>query len=61
MTSSVLNNGAEKFTEMQEFRVLLDLNKFIKCFTGCETSYEAEEWLETVQGLANLNWWPFGF
>lgn len=44
-----------------EYRVLPDLNKSIKVFDGCEPVYEADDWIQTVEGMANLNCWPFAF
>lgn len=47
--------------ESIEFRVIPDVNKSVKCFTGSEPSHVAEDWLETIEGLADLNQWPFKF
>jgi len=42
-----------------EYRVLPDLNNAIKTFDGCESAYEADDWLTTVEGMAELNCWPY--
>jgi len=47
--------------ESIEFRVIPDVNKSVKCFTGLEPSRVAEDWLETIEGLANFNRWPSKF
>jgi len=44
--------------ESIEFRVIPDVNKSVKCFTGLEPSHVAEDWLETIEGVADLNRWP---
>lgn len=41
--------------------MLPDLNKSIKVFDGCEPVNEADDWIQTVDGMANLNCWPLAF
>jgi len=48
-------------SEVAEFRVVPDLNKTINQFTGRESSHEAENWLDNVNGIASGNGWPIGF
>lgn len=42
-----------------EYRVLPDLNKAIKTFDGCESAYEVDDWLKKIEGMAELNCWPY--
>lgn len=44
--------------ELQEFRILPDFNKSIGMFTGGENSIQAKDWLDTLEGTANINRWP---
>jgi len=48
-------------SEVAEFRVIPDLNKTISQFTGRESSHEAENWLDSVNGIASANGWPIGY
>ncbi|KAL4096627.1 hypothetical protein QTP88_021546 [Uroleucon formosanum] len=57
-TTSVVNTPR---ADVCEYRVLPDLNKSIKVFDGCEPVYEADDWIQTVEGMANLNCWPLAF
>lgn len=50
--------NTETNDESMQFRVIPDVNKSVKCFTGLEPSHVAEDWLETIEGLADLNRWP---
>jgi len=54
---AVVNNASRSDT--YDYRVLPDLNKAIKTFDGCESAYEADDWLKTVEGMADLNCWPY--
>lgn len=47
--------------EIREFRVIPDLNKSVKTFSGCESVFEADDWIQTVEGMSDLNDWPFAF
>lgn len=44
-----------------EFRVVPDLNKTINSFSGRETVHQAEDWLNSVDGIASMNGWPLSF
>lgn len=46
---------------VSDFRIMPDLNQSVKKFTGRENIVEATDWLDTVEGLANLNNWPWNF
>lgn len=52
------SSNTETNDESIQFRVIPDVNKSVKCFTGLEPSHVAEDWLETIEGLADLNRWP---
>jgi len=41
-----------------DYRILPDVGTSIWCFTGHETTYQAEDWISSVDGLANVNQWP---
>lgn len=47
--------------EVAELRVIPDLNKTICQFSGRESSHEAENWLDDVNGIASANGWPIGY
>lgn len=55
------NTSLQRTNEIQEFRVLPDLDKTVKSFTGCENVWEAGDWLQSVDCISNLNTWPFQF
>lgn len=44
-----------------DFRVLPDLDKTVGVFSGRETTHVAADWLTSVEGVANLNCWPFAY
>lgn len=44
-----------------DFRVLPDLDKTVGVFSGRETTHIAADWLTSVEGVANLNCWPFAY
>lgn len=46
---------------MIDYRVMPDLDRTVPKFSGHETSATAEDWISTVVGLANLNFWPFQY
>lgn len=48
-------------SEVAEFRVIPDLNKTICQFSGRESSHEAENWLDDVNGIASANGWPIEY
>lgn len=48
-------------SDVMEFRVVPDLNKTIHQFTGRESSHQAENWLDDVNGIVSANGWPIGY
>lgn len=44
-----------------DYRLLPDLDRSIPNFTGCESSAAANNWLNTVCSLAEVNDWPFRY
>jgi len=48
-------------SDVAEFRVVPDLNKSVDQFTGRESSHEAENWLDDMNGIASANCWPIGY
>ncbi|KAL5246346.1 hypothetical protein ACI65C_013754 [Semiaphis heraclei] len=56
-----LNLTSVTKSEVAEFRVVPDLNKTISQFTGRESSHEAENWLDDINGIASANGWPIGY
>jgi len=47
--------------DVAEYRVVPDLNKSVNQFTGRESSHEAENWLDDMNGIASANRWPIGY
>jgi len=56
-----LNSLSIARSDVAEFRVVPDLNKTICQFSGRESSHEAENWLDDVNGIASANGWPIGY
>lgn len=54
-------SGAATNIITTDYRVLPDLNQTVLPFTGHETSSAAEDWINTVDGLARLNEWPLNY
>jgi len=44
-----------------DFRVLPDLDKTVGVFNGRESTHASADWLMSVEGIANLNCWPFAY
>lgn len=44
---------------VMEIRMLPDLDKSVDRFTGRENSHQASDWLRSVNGVADLNGWPY--
>lgn len=59
--SSVQRDGSVNSQTVMDFRIVPDLNQTVRKFTGSEGSLEAEDWFDTVDGLANINNWPLNF
>lgn len=41
-----------------DFCIMPDLNRSIKEFNGREPTYEAKDWIESLESLSRLNSWP---
>jgi len=44
-----------------DFRVLPDLDKTVGVFCGRESTHASADWLTSVEGVSNLNCWPFAY
>lgn len=44
-----------------DFRVLPDLDKTVGVFNVRESTHPSADWLTSVDGVANLNCWPFAY
>jgi len=53
--SALQNTTSVTKSEVAEFRVVPDLNKTISQFTGRESSHEAKNWLDSMNGTASAN------
>lgn len=53
--STKTTNESSVKSEVTEFRVVPDLNKTIVQFTGRESSHQAENWLDDVNGISTAN------
>lgn len=59
-STSSKNSGASLSTPVVSyFCVVPDLNKSVYAFIGHESSHQAEDWICSVEDLAELNNWPF--
>lgn len=66
VNGSVINrrtesNVSSRTAAVPNIRIVTDLNKSVKEFTGRETSYEDEDRLASVESSAILNSWPVRF
>ncbi|KAE9523213.1 hypothetical protein AGLY_016380 [Aphis glycines] len=48
-------------SDVAEYRVVPDLNRSVNQFTGRESSHEAENWLDDMNGIASANHWPIRY
>lgn len=66
-TLMVQNNMLMEFLKVQQSKptnditIAPDLNKSIPVFNGLSSGYQALDWLQTVNGVANLHRWPDNF
>jgi len=44
-----------------DYRILPDVGTSVLPFTGHETSSQAEDWISSVDGLAQVNQWPLRY
>jgi len=44
-----------------DFLVLADLDKTVGIFEGRESTHVSADWLASVEGIADLNCWPFAY
>lgn len=51
--------GTPKDERRTDLRILPDLNQTAKAIDGRANIYEAEDWINSVKELANINLWPF--
>jgi len=59
--SALQNTTSVTRSEVAGFRVVPDLNKTISQFTSRESSHEAKNWPDSVNGIASANGLPFGY
>ncbi|CAI6376739.1 unnamed protein product [Macrosiphum euphorbiae] len=48
-------------TPSVDYRILPDVSTSIWTFTGHETSAQADDWISSVDGLAQVNHWPLRY
>jgi len=46
---------------MMDFWVLPDLDKSVGTFDGRESTHASADWLSSVEGIVDLNCWPFAY
>jgi hypothetical protein len=52
---------AESCVEAVDYRLLPDLDRSVPAFTGRKPNHVAEDWIESVDGLATINNWPLRY
>jgi len=58
-TSNSDRNERETRQPVMDFRVLSDLDINVGTFDGRESTHASADWLDSVEGIADLNCWPF--
>jgi len=45
-------------TKCNEIHMFANLDHFVKVFTGSESNYDAADWIQSVESMADMNAWP---
>jgi len=48
-------------TRCNEIRVFTKLDHSVRMFTGSESNYDAADWIQSVENVADLNAWPVAY
>lgn len=62
VTPATLGDVAEQRAAVPvDYRILPDVTSATEVFTGNEPNITAKDWLDNVDGIANVNAWPFRY
>lgn len=52
---------SESTMKCNEIRMFANLDQSVKVFTGSESNYDAADWIQSVENIADLNAWPVAY
>jgi len=61
MKSGNVSVTSECKSKCNEIRMFTNSDHSVKVFTGSESNYDAADWIQSVESMADLNAWPVAY